>query len=46
MRKSSVAVVLVVLSIVVMLMPTASLAKPLLGWNNLRAYKIDISHWW
>jgi hypothetical protein len=44
MRVLRVTFVFVVLSVVVMLMPTMSLAKPLQGWNNLRAYKHGYSH--
>jgi len=45
MRKLKFVPVFVLLASAVMLMPTASLARPLQGWFTTTAYKVDHSHY-
>ena len=45
MWKSKIVWMLLALSALAMLIPHTSFAKPLLGWNNLRAYKYGFSHY-
>ena len=45
MRKAKLVSVFVLLASAVLLMPTASLARPLQGWFTTTAYQVAYSHW-